>query len=141
MCDILTDQVNDLICVCALLAGVADRDCPAMVGDTAIGARLRALRERAGLTQLALAEAADVADATISRIERGRIKAPSMEFAEKIAGALKIPVNELFEPTEKPPPEALRPSERRLLALVRDLDDAEVDDVARALKLMLGVGR
>ena len=77
------------------------------------GPRLRFLRERAGLTQLQLAEAADVADGTISRVERGRIASPSLDFAEKLARALKVPVTELFEPTKKAArrrPQALRSS-------------------------------
>ena len=88
-----------------------------------------------------LAEAADVADATISRVERGRIASPSMAFAEKLARALKVPASDLFESAKRPPQPGLRASERKLLAVVRDLEDAAVDDVAKALKTLLAVGR
>jgi transposase len=43
--------------------------------------------------------------------------------------------------TKNAPKPTMRPSEARLLALVRDLDDAQVDDVIRAVKLLLAVGR
>lgn len=106
-----------------------------------LGPRLRQLRQAAGLTQLQLAERAGVADATVSRIERGRIASPSMDFAEALADALGVPVVELFEATKKIVPDGLRLCDRRLLAIIRDLDEAAVDDVARAVKLLLSVGR
>jgi hypothetical protein len=35
----------------------------------------------------------------------------------------------------------VRACDRRFLALVRDLDETQVDDLARGLKLILAVGR
>jgi transcriptional regulator with XRE-family HTH domain len=92
------------------------------------------------MTQQQLAEAADVADATLSRIERGRIASPSMEFAEKIARALAVPVGKLFEASSRTEPDALRACDRRLLAVVRDFEEAAVDDVTKAVKTILRVG-
>ncbi len=107
-----------------------------------IGPRLRQLRTEAGLTQAELAERAGVADGTISRLERGRIAAPSAKLVEKLAEGLGTPVASLLKARvsrgRKPSP---RPSEARLLALVRDLDDGQVDDITRAVKLLIGVGK
>ncbi len=106
-----------------------------------VGPRLRQLRIEAGLTQAQLAERAGVADATLSRIERNRLN-PSVRLARELARALGAKVDALFDAGERPAKKpALRNSEARLLALVRDLDDAQVDDVAKAVKLLLHVGR
>src|SRR5690606_11970214 len=101
---------------------------------------LRRLRQQAGMTQAAVAEAADVADATISRIERGRFL-PSQALLERLAQAIGVTAADLVKTTKKAPKPTMRPSEARLLALVRPLDDAQVDDIVRAVKLLLAVGR
>ena len=101
---------------------------------------LRRLRQAAGLTQAQVAEAADVADATLSRIERGRFL-PSQDLLVRLADAIGATAAELVKtggPVRKP---ALRTSEARLLALARELDDAQVDDLVRGVKLLLAVGR
>ncbi len=105
-----------------------------------IGPQLRQLRTTAGLTQLELAERAGVADGTISRLERGRLKEPSAHLVEKLAAGLGVGVQDLLRRTGKPP-KGLRGSEARLLAQVRDLDEAAVDDVTKAIKLLVAVGR
>lgn len=80
---------------------------------------------------------ANIADETVSRIERGRM-VPSVEIAERIAAALQTTLGELR--AKKPPKEpGLRPCEARLLALVRDLSNPQVDDVVRALRLLLNI--
>jgi transcriptional regulator with XRE-family HTH domain len=82
-----------------------------------------------------------VADATVSRVERGRL-APSAALAVKLAGALGVKVDELMSGTMKPARKAaMRPSVARLVAVVSDLDDAQVDDITRGLKLLLAAGR
>jgi transcriptional regulator with XRE-family HTH domain len=102
---------------------------------------LRRLRQEAGLTQAQLASAADLADATVSRIERGRLT-PSVALAQRLAKALAVPVDALLGPAPSEPSKAkLRPSVARLVAVVRDLDDGQVDDVTRGLKLIMGAAR
>ena len=82
-----------------------------------------------------------MADATISRIERGRL-VPSIELAQRLADALDVSVDELLKPKKKPSaPSTHRPAVARLVALVVDLPDAQVDDVRRAVALLLAVGR
>ena len=53
------------------------------------------LRERSGMTQKGLAEAADVSRQTIIAIERGNY-VPSVLLALKIAKFFKKPVEEIF---------------------------------------------
>lgn len=61
----------------------------------ALGARLRRLRERAGLTQNELADKAKVGRATISRIENGRMYAHTATL-RRLAKALDIDLVDLI---------------------------------------------
>ena len=106
-----------------------------------IATNVRRLRQAAGLTQAQLASAADVADATVSRIERGRL-VPSVELAARLAKALDLGVDDLLGPVLPEPKKApLRPAVARLVALVRDLDDGQVDDITRGLKMIMQTAR
>jgi len=95
----------------------------------------------AGLTQVELAERAEITDATVSRVERGRLN-PSIELAGRLAEALDVSVDQLLrKPLKSEKRPTLRACDRKLLATVRGLTDAEVDDVTRAVRLLLRVGR
>ena len=59
------------------------------------GLRLKAIRTDRGMTQEQLAELLDVTIDTISKIERG-VHGPRFELLEKIARALRAPVNVFF---------------------------------------------
>ena len=67
--------------------------------------RLRELRERAGLTQEALAREARVSTAAIFRIEQGRPSDPKLSTLVALAQALKMSVGSLADELirEKPP--------------------------------------
>ena len=58
---------------------------------------IRQMREQQGLSQLALAKKADVAQGYISSLEAGEKKNPSIAILRKIAKALGVPVTELLE--------------------------------------------
>jgi transcriptional regulator with XRE-family HTH domain len=60
-----------------------------------MGARLRTLREAAGLTQLELAARSEVTHETISRLELGR-RSPRAETIERLARALGVTPAELI---------------------------------------------
>lgn len=66
-----------------------------MVTPEQLGERLLALRHRHGLTQEALAEAAEVSPKTVQRLERGSI-APSLETLGKLAAAFGLSASELL---------------------------------------------
>ena len=63
-------------------------------------AKLRELRKARGMTQAALAKAANVHRITIAKYESGKVD-PTLESAERIAAALGCTVNDLIEKTEK----------------------------------------
>lgn len=64
------------------------------------GMRIRHLREQAGYSQEAFADACGYARSYMSRIERG-LGNPSLDAIEVLAQALKIPVVELFSDPAK----------------------------------------
>ncbi len=60
------------------------------------GARLRKIRESAGLKQVQLARSLDVDSKHLSRLERGKVN-PSFEIIFKIARALRVSPALFFE--------------------------------------------
>lgn len=92
------------------------------------------------MTQSEVAELADVAPETLSRIERNRISA-SLDLTRRLAESLQVSVDELLQPRRRVAPRSPRPAEARLLNAVRHLDDAQIDDVTRALKTLMALGR
>ena len=59
------------------------------------GARVRELREKAGMTQEKLAQAADLTTSFVSTVERGQ-KMPSLNTILKLARGLRIDARELL---------------------------------------------
>jgi transcriptional regulator with XRE-family HTH domain len=62
-----------------------------------LGAAIKRHRKAKGLTQPALAEAIGVPPSTIYRLERGEFKLPKPEKLQRIARALDVEFEELFE--------------------------------------------
>ena len=60
-----------------------------------IGLRIKLERTKQNLTQEQLAELADISSSYLSAIERGK-QSISLDYTNRIADALKIPVNELL---------------------------------------------
>jgi FMN phosphatase YigB (HAD superfamily)/DNA-binding XRE family transcriptional regulator len=69
--------------------------------EKGLGRHVQAARTRAGLTQQALCEKADLSYSTLTKIERGAIKAPSIFTIQRIAGAIGVELDELLG-TSKP---------------------------------------
>lgn len=68
-----------------------------MVRPTRVTNRIRALRSAAGeMTQADLADQVGVTRQTIIAIEQGRYS-PSLEVAFRIAHALRVPLDEVFD--------------------------------------------
>ena len=59
--------------------------------------RLREAREQRGMTQAELAETAQVTQATVSRIENGRVASLDLVVLDKLANALEIHPATLIE--------------------------------------------
>lgn len=67
-----------------------------IVSPKRIGTMLKRIRMEKGLTQLALAKRARVAQGYISELEAGHEKNPGIETLRKLAKALGVPVTELL---------------------------------------------
>jgi len=68
-----------------------------------LGRRLQEARTAAGFTQQALCQRADLSYSTLTKIERGAIKAPSIFTIQSIASALGVGLDELLGvPSRKP---------------------------------------
>jgi FMN phosphatase YigB (HAD superfamily)/DNA-binding XRE family transcriptional regulator len=61
-----------------------------------LGKRLQAARQAAGLTQQKLCQQANLSFSTLTKIERGAIKSPSIFTIQSIAGALGVGLDELI---------------------------------------------
>lgn len=67
---------------------------------SAVGQRIRMLREMRGLSLRAMAERCDLSVNAISRIERGE-NSPTVASLQQIATALNVPITEFFRPSEQ----------------------------------------
>ena len=64
--------------------------------EKGLGKRLQGARRAAGLTQQELCHKAGLSYSTLTKIERGAIKAPSIFTIQSIAGALETTLDELL---------------------------------------------
>jgi transcriptional regulator with XRE-family HTH domain len=74
--------------------------------------RLQRIRQRSGLSQPRLAEAAGLAVASVRNYEQGR-RMPGLEEAAKMARALGCTLDELAGPLGGPEPPAEKPGKPR----------------------------
>ena len=98
-----------------------DRPAPPSRGQR-IGAAVKALRERAGITQQDLAAAVDAHLSTISHLEQGDREKPNRRLVAALAGYFGVSVAEL-ERGEPPPPRPTAPVE-----IVRTTLDVSSED-------------
>ena len=68
-----------------------------------LGKRLQKARQEAGLTQQQLCQRANLSFSTLTKIERGAIKSPSIFTVQAIAGALNSGLDELVGLSPAPP--------------------------------------
>jgi FMN phosphatase YigB (HAD superfamily)/DNA-binding XRE family transcriptional regulator len=66
--------------------------------EKGLGRQVQAARTRAGLTQQALCERADLSYSTLTKIERGAIKAPSIFTIQRIAEAIGVDLDIFLTP-------------------------------------------
>jgi transcriptional regulator with XRE-family HTH domain len=102
----------------------------------AIGRRIKEERKRRGLTQHALADAADLSDKFISNIERGS-RQPATKTLQAIAGALQLEPKDLYTDV----PSTYKPLDSDLAQLASLLKDASADDRAAAISLIRALVR
>lgn len=70
--------------------------------EKSLGKQLQAARQQAGLTQQQLCQRANLSFSTLTKIERGAIKAPSIFTIQAIAGALNQGLDELVGQATSP---------------------------------------
>lgn len=58
---------------------------------------LRALRERAGLTQVELAERAETSERAINHLENGKTRRVDLDLLDRVARVLKVEPGELLK--------------------------------------------
>jgi transcriptional regulator with XRE-family HTH domain len=68
-----------------------------MSKTTTIAKNIRKYRKEKGLSQDKLARLADIAHATIIKIESGGIQSPTIDTVQKIAKALGVKVDDLIK--------------------------------------------
>ena len=73
-----------------------EKETASALDELGVGARLKALRKRAGLSQRALADTAGVSGVTISMIEQGK-NAPSVVTLHRILGVMSMGLSEFFD--------------------------------------------
>jgi hypothetical protein len=75
-----------------------------------------------------------------ARQSRNKLAA-SLDLTRRLAAALDVKVDDLFVSAERRlSRSSLQPAESRLLAVVRQLEEPQIDDLVRALRTLLAVG-
>ena len=100
-----------------------------------VGLRVRALRQRRGLSQEELAERIDRSLNAISNIERGRTL-PNFTTLERLSQVLEVPVRDFFD--HQPDPDD-NPRRARLLVelftAARELSDSDLELAVEQVKV------
>jgi transcriptional regulator with XRE-family HTH domain len=97
-----------------------------------IARKLVDLREQLGMTQQDLRKATGVAQATISRIERGVLPHPKLDVLRRLAEALNVTVDYLADRTEEMGPSDVVSADPRAQAIFRGYQELS-DDQKTAL--------
>ncbi len=97
-----------------------------------IGARIKELRKRAGLTQEELAELVELDSRHVSRLEVGR-HFPSLDSLERIAIALNVPLSEFFQFSTEETPASLR---AYIAKFVKTATTSQLRVAVKAIKLV-----
>lgn len=103
------------------------------------GHALRKRRDEVGLSQAAVAERADTAVETVSRIETGRARDVGLALAERLSMAVGTTLPELLVSTPSDIQRARRTGELQVVSLLENLSDRDLDDVVDALSKLLRV--
>ena len=98
-----------------------------------LGARIKEIRKRRGITQDQLAERVDLATRYISLIEVGR-SSPSLEAIENIARVLEVELKELFDFGHLDP---MMTSPEELLRGIGELDEGKRQLIYLLVKAMV----
>ena len=84
-----------------------------------LGEKVKALREKKGMNQKQLAEASDITQATISRIENGKVNQLKSEALKRLSEALGSTVDYLVDRTDQLTPEDVMKADENAKYLFR----------------------
>ncbi len=104
-----------------------------------LGRAIRRLRAENGVTQALLAEKAELAAETISRLEGGTVDISVLRLEKLAMKGLRVPLTALLDPPEKRGRSQPRAALSKVLALIEDLSDEDLDDIYVGLKRLLAV--
>ena len=92
-----------------------------------LGERIKALREKRGMNQKQLAEASRITQATISRIEKGKVNQLKSEALKRLADALGSTVDYLVNRTDQLTPEDVMKADDKAKYLFRGYEKLSSD--------------
>ncbi|MBL8024062.1 MAG: helix-turn-helix transcriptional regulator [Elusimicrobia bacterium] len=99
-----------------------------------LGARIRALRKRHGLTQEEMAEKCDLHWTYIGGLERGE-RNPTLTTMQRVAAGLSVGLNQLIDARSFPRPQSDEESkEARLLRLIRKKGGDSVELATKVIR-------
>lgn len=99
-----------------------------------LGARIRAYRTAAGISQEELAFKAGISPAHLGQIERG-VKRPNVETVEKLARSLGVPMSVLFE-AESAPEEESSVTLNKIMAQLSSMPESQQKDVLKMIRIL-----
>jgi FMN phosphatase YigB (HAD superfamily)/DNA-binding XRE family transcriptional regulator len=105
--------------------------------EKGLGKRLQEARQAAGLTQQQLCHKANLSFSTLTKIERGAIKSPSIFTIQSIAGAVGLSLDELVGATAGPARE-LKKTKNGVSFIYFDVNDCLVHYYQRAFTKLAG---
>lgn len=77
--------------------------------DTGVGARVREVRKRRGLSQRGLADASGVSVSLIRKLEQGEVPRTRLETAHRLARAMRVPTSRLIQRDDAAPAPVAEP--------------------------------
>jgi transcriptional regulator with XRE-family HTH domain len=109
-----------------------------------LGDRIRTLREKRGLTQGQLAQGSSVSQGYLSQLENGDVKNPSAAVLLRVAQAMHVDADDLFEAAGYPTVRTLREVYERYEStidseLLRYLADLPREKQRKLLSLLQGI--
>ncbi len=109
--------------------------------ERGLGKRLQQARQGAGLTQQQLCQKASLSFSTLTKIERGAIKAPSIFTIQAIAGAINLSLDELIGASPARPARHLSKTKSGASFIYFDMNGCLVSsDQAAFIKLAADTG-
>lgn len=86
-----------------------------------------------------MAERSDLAVETVSRVEAGKADISLLRLEKLAMRGLKAPLTALFDPPARTRRGAMKPALQRVVGLIEDLSDEDLDDLYHALRRLLAV--